>query len=74
MSVDETRLNTFATGAVGSSLTFRATLGSEKFSHVGFGTDFAAPPWAMFSTGPAAAGTSTPECQTLWVLAPTTTT
>jgi hypothetical protein len=36
----------------GSSLEFRATLGSQAFTHVGFGTLFTDEAWAIFSTGP----------------------
>jgi hypothetical protein len=30
---------------------FRATFTADAFQHVGLGTDFGGPPWAMFSTG-----------------------
>ncbi len=35
----------------GQSLAFRATFTADAFQHVGMGTDFNNPPWAMFSTG-----------------------
>jgi hypothetical protein len=37
--------------AAGRSLEFAATFSSAPYEHVGFGTDFNAPPWAIFSTG-----------------------
>jgi hypothetical protein len=49
--LDNARAGTSATFSAGHSLEFVATFGSEPFQHVGFGTDFNAGPWAIFSTG-----------------------
>ncbi len=51
MLVDGTRADSGVTAGPGSSIEFRATLGSQTFAHVGFATDFNVQPWAMFSTG-----------------------
>ena len=51
MLVDGTRADSGVTAGPGSSIEFRATLGSQPFAHVGFATDFNVQPWAMFSTG-----------------------
>ena len=55
MLVDGARADSGVTAGLGSTLEFRATLGTENFTHVGFATDFDLQPWAMFSTkdGPA---------------------
>ena len=37
--------------AAGRSLEFVATFATESFQHIGFGIDYNAAPWAMFSTG-----------------------
>lgn len=49
--VDGASAGTTATYAPGRWLEFVATFGSAEFQHVGFGVDFNAGPWAMFSTG-----------------------
>ena len=51
MLVDGTRADSGVTAGPGSSIEFRATLGSQTFAHAGFATDFNVQPWAMFSTG-----------------------
>jgi hypothetical protein len=51
MLVDGTRADSGVAAGPGSSIEFRATLGSQTFAHVGFATDFNLEPWAMFSTG-----------------------
>ena len=51
MLVDGIRADSGVTAGPGSSIEFRATLGSQTFAHVGFATDFNVQPWAMFSTG-----------------------
>ena len=51
MLVDGTRADSGVTAGPGSSIEFRATLGSQPYAHVGFATDFTVQPWAMFSTG-----------------------
>lgn len=56
MLVDGTRADSGVTAGPGSSIEFRATLGSQPFAHVGFATDFNVQPWAMFSTGPDGGG------------------
>ncbi len=50
-AVNGARLGTTATYNAGRSLEFVATFASESFQHVGFGVDYNAAPWAMFSTG-----------------------
>ena len=54
--VDGALADSHVTAGPGSSLTFRATLGGQPFTHVGFGTNFNGAPWAMFSTGIDGAG------------------
>ena len=45
------RLGTTTTYSAGRSLEFVATFTTESFQHIGFGIDYNAAPWAMFSTG-----------------------
>ena len=53
LSVDGARTGTNATYGPGHSLEFDATFSSSSpYSHIGFGTDYNAPPWAMFSVKP----------------------
>ena len=54
--VDGARADSGVAAAAGASLRFRATLGEQAYSHVGFAADFNAPPWAMFTTGGDGAG------------------
>lgn len=50
LTVDGARTGTSATYGPGHNLEFRATFSSTAASsHIGFGTDYNAPPWAMFS-------------------------
>jgi Domain of unknown function (DUF4082)/Bacterial Ig-like domain/Purple acid Phosphatase, N-terminal domain/Bacterial Ig domain len=49
--VDGARTGTTATYTAPRTLEFDATFASTAFQHAGFGTDFNAQPWAMFSTG-----------------------
>src|SRR5262249_55975873 len=50
-AVNGARLGTTATYTSGRSLEFVATFATESFQHIGFGIDYNAGPWAMFSTG-----------------------
>jgi hypothetical protein len=50
LSVDGVRAYTTATFSAGRSLEFMATFSSDAFQHIGFGVDFNAGPWAIFST------------------------
>jgi hypothetical protein len=50
LSVNGVRAYTTATYGVGRSVEFRATFTGDSYQHVGFGVDFNAQPWAIFST------------------------
>ncbi|MDQ1382985.1 MAG: hypothetical protein QOG65_364, partial [Actinomycetota bacterium] len=51
LTLEAARAGTTATYGAGRSLEFVATFANRPFQHVGFGTDFNNPPWAIFSTG-----------------------
>jgi hypothetical protein len=51
LTLEAARAGTTATYGPGHSLEFVATFANRPFQHVGFGTDFNNPPWAIFSTG-----------------------
>ncbi|HEV8345846.1 MAG TPA: Ig-like domain repeat protein, partial [Vicinamibacterales bacterium] len=69
LTVDGARVNTDAFYSPGHSLEFRATFTGDPFQHAGFGTTFAAAPWAQFSTGEGGCPTPAPPCAgtDLWV-------
>lgn len=50
LTVDGARAGTTALYASGRSLQFEATFTGDAWQHIGFGTDFSAGPWAIFST------------------------
>jgi uncharacterized membrane protein len=50
LTVDGALAGTIATYGPGRSLEFVATFSGDPYQHVGFGTDFTGPPWAIFST------------------------
>ncbi len=51
LALNTARAGTTASYSAGHSVEFVATFANESFQHVGFGTDFNAGPWAIFSTG-----------------------
>ena len=51
LTLDGARAGTDAVYAPGRSLEFTATFAAAAFQHVGFGVDYNAAPWAIFSTG-----------------------
>jgi hypothetical protein len=57
LNVDGTLVGPTETFTAPQTLAFTATFGDQPFRHVGFGTNFNDPPWAMFSTGGGALAT-----------------
>ncbi len=51
LAIDGARVYTNATFDAPKALYFDGTFSGDPFQHMGLGTDFNAPPWAMFSTG-----------------------